>query len=173
MTGPDGVTFFPVLGGLAHGESVVASGSFLVDAETRLNPAAGSIYFGGSSGSKGTTSGASTVRPTTPEDPDAELIANLRTLSPDDRQLAEAQRFCPILADSRLGAMGPPFKMLIEGQPVFLCCSGCQAQAMADPQGTLATVEKLKRTYAPAASPAADAAKTHDSLEVNPNSSPR
>ncbi|HLQ46386.1 MAG TPA: efflux RND transporter periplasmic adaptor subunit, partial [Planctomycetaceae bacterium] len=48
MAGPNDVTFFPVLSGLEAGEVVVTSGSFLVDAETRLNPAAGSIYIGGS-----------------------------------------------------------------------------------------------------------------------------
>src|SRR6185436_1623958 len=70
MVGPGGATFYPVLQGLKRGERVVTTGSFLVDAETRLNPAAGSIYFGGSSGSK-SGSGGSTVRPTTPEDTDA------------------------------------------------------------------------------------------------------
>ena len=50
MAGPNDVTFFPVLSGLEAGELIVTSGSFLVDAETRLNPAAGSIYIGGSSG---------------------------------------------------------------------------------------------------------------------------
>ena len=52
MTDPDGAPFYPVLHGLNAGDRVVTSGSFLVDAETRLNPAAGSIYFGNSSGSK-------------------------------------------------------------------------------------------------------------------------
>jgi Cu(I)/Ag(I) efflux system membrane fusion protein len=47
MAGPEGAPFYPVLRGLKEGDRVVASGSFLVDAETRLNPAAGSIYFGG------------------------------------------------------------------------------------------------------------------------------
>jgi len=45
MVDPNGVTFLPVLGGLAIGDQIVTSGSFLVDAETRLNPAAGSIYL--------------------------------------------------------------------------------------------------------------------------------
>jgi Cu(I)/Ag(I) efflux system membrane fusion protein len=146
MATPDGGTFFPVLRGLEQNERVVAAGSFLVDAETRLNPAAGSIYFGGSSGSKESASNVTTVRPTTPQDPDAKINAALAKLAPADRALAEAQRYCAVLEDSRLGSMGPPVKLLIEGQPVFLCCPGCKAKALADPQKTLAKVRQLKST---------------------------
>src|SRR4051812_4229811 len=38
MVGLGGATFYPVLQGLKRGERVVTTGSFLVDAETRLNP---------------------------------------------------------------------------------------------------------------------------------------
>lgn len=58
--------FYPVLAGLQPGDRVVTNGSFLIDAETRLNPAAGSIYFGGSGG-KSAPAGAA-VRPSTPAD---------------------------------------------------------------------------------------------------------
>src|SRR5262249_35849639 len=54
--------FYPVLAGLDAGDRVATNGSFLIDAETRLNPAAGSIYFGGSGG-KGGAASAVTVRP--------------------------------------------------------------------------------------------------------------
>jgi len=47
MAGPDDVAFYPVIRGIDQGDRIVTAGSFLVDAETRLNPAAGSIYFGG------------------------------------------------------------------------------------------------------------------------------
>jgi Cu(I)/Ag(I) efflux system membrane fusion protein len=40
--------WYPVLSGVAPGERVVAAGAFLVDAETRLNPAAAAAYFGAS-----------------------------------------------------------------------------------------------------------------------------
>jgi membrane fusion protein, copper/silver efflux system len=53
--------YYPVLKGLNAGDRVVTNGSFLIDAETRLNPAAGSIYLGGSGGK-----GGPGVRPSTP-----------------------------------------------------------------------------------------------------------
>lgn len=142
MVGPGGATFYPVLQGLKRGERVVTTGSFLVDAETRLNPAAGSIYFGGSAGTQ--VSRSTTVRPSTPEDPDAKIVSALANLSPEDRQLAEAQRFCPILPANRLGVMGTPVKVAVNGQTVFLCCSGCKEKALANPEATLAKVKSLK-----------------------------
>ncbi len=139
---PDGVAFFPVLSGLSAGDRIVTTGSFLVDAETRLNPAAGSIYFGGSSGAKGSSTSA--VRATTPEDPEAKFAAVLARLPPADRALAEQQRTCPILKDSRLGSMGPPVKLTLAGETVFLCCAGCKGQATTNPEQTAARVKELR-----------------------------
>ena len=144
MTGPEDISFYPVLHGLKPGQRVVTSGSFLVDAETRLNPAAGSIYFGGSGGGKSGQSSVTTVRPSTPEDPDAKITASLAALSDADRREAEAQKFCPILQSNKLGSMGPPVKLMIEGQSVFLCCDGCKDSAMENPAATLAKVAALK-----------------------------
>jgi Cu(I)/Ag(I) efflux system membrane fusion protein len=120
MVSPEGVAFFPVLRGLAAGDHVVTSGSFLVDAETRLNPAAGSIYFGGS-GSKTGPSSVSTVRPSTPDDEDAKVKANLGKLPKGDRGAAEAQGYCPVKQEERLGRMGVPHRVTIRGKPVYLC----------------------------------------------------
>ena len=39
--------YYPVVRGLKAGDKLVTEGSFNIDAETRLSPAAGSIYFGG------------------------------------------------------------------------------------------------------------------------------
>lgn len=75
---------------------------------------------------------------------DAKIKAALAKLSPEDRRLAEAQALCPIAKDSRLGSMGTPIKVLIKGEPVFLCCAGCKAEALANPEATLAKVAKLK-----------------------------
>jgi Cu(I)/Ag(I) efflux system membrane fusion protein len=132
-----------VLSGLSVGEQIVNSGSFFVDAETRLNPAAGSIYFGGSSGAKG-PSASTTIRSTTPEDPDAKIEVALATLAPAERALAEQQGTCPILPNSRLGSMGTPVKLTLEGETVFLCCQGCKVQATGNPQKTVERVKELR-----------------------------
>ncbi len=50
VLGPRAGDFFPVLEGIDMGDRVASHGAFLLDAETRLNPALGSTYFGGSSG---------------------------------------------------------------------------------------------------------------------------
>lgn len=149
MVGPKEVTYYPVLRGLEHGDVIVTAGSFLVDAATRLNPAAGSIYFAGSSGSAG-PSGVSTVRPSTPEDEDAKVRAAFAKLpSDEDRRLAGEQYWCPIMKDkTRLGSMGTPVRVILEEQPVFLCCDGCRTAAFANPKETLAKAEKLKRAKA-------------------------
>ena len=65
-------------------------------------------------------------------------------LSPEDRKLVEAQEYCVVMNDSRLGEMGEPLKVMVKDQPVFLCCKGCQKKALADPEKTLAKVEELK-----------------------------
>ena len=148
MTGPEGVAYFPVLRGLKPGDPVATAGSFLIDAETRLNPAAGSIYFGGSS--KGSQGSSSTVRPSTPDDEDSKVKFNIAALRDEaDQQLATAQAYCPIQTDNRLGSMGPPVKLMIAGQPVFVCCKGCKEEAEANPQETLAKVEKRKQAKKP------------------------
>jgi len=147
MRGPDDVTYVPIFDGLTAGERIVTSGSFLVDAETRLNPAAGSIYFGGSGGSQ--SSSGATVRSTTPEDPEAKVTAALASLSPADLVLAQQQRFCPILKTSRIGSMGAPIKLTLDGETVFICCSGCKAQASSEPKKTADRVRELRKMPPP------------------------
>ena len=48
--GPRQGEYYPVIKGLNAGDKVAAAGGFLIDAETRLNPAAASTYFGASGG---------------------------------------------------------------------------------------------------------------------------
>lgn len=144
LIGPNNGIYFPVIKGLDNGDKIVSSGSFLVDAETRLNPSAGSIYFGGSGGGSKSGGNVTTTRPSTPEDSDAKLVAALKKLSPADRNLAEQQRYCPILENSLLGSMGVPIKVMIEGQPIFVCCPGCIDAAKENAAETLKKVEQLK-----------------------------
>ena len=72
------------------------------------------------------------------------VAAERAKLPAEDRVLVEAQEWCAVSADERLGAMGPPLKLDVKGQPVFVCCKGCQRKALADPDATLAKVAESK-----------------------------
>jgi hypothetical protein len=74
----------------------------------------------------------------------SEITAVRAKLSPEDKALVEAQEWCVISTEERLGSMGAPIKLDIKGQPVFVCCAGCQKKAKADPDATLAKVAELK-----------------------------
>ena len=73
-----------------------------------------------------------------------EVSSERAKLSPDDRALVESQEWCVINTDERLGSMGPPLKLDINGKTVFVCCKGCKKKAEADPEKTLAKVEELR-----------------------------
>jgi len=86
--------------------------------------------------------------PAKAEDPkakaEAEIKEALAKLTPEDRKLAEAQKFCAVQTKSRLGSMDVPVKLMLKGEPVFLCCDGCQKTAEADPEKTLQSANQLK-----------------------------
>jgi Cu(I)/Ag(I) efflux system membrane fusion protein len=153
LTDPAGVVYYPVLAGLEPGDRVVGAGSFLVDAETRLNPAAGSIYFGGTGGG---AKNAAPVRPSSPEDAEARRLAALAALTSEDRRLVEQQRVCPVRPNTALGAMGRPVKLALGGQTVFLCCSSCEEKAKSDPAATAAAALALRGGKAPVAAKGPD-----------------
>jgi hypothetical protein len=69
--------------------------------------------------------------------------ANFAKLSDEDRPLAEAQGYCVVTAEP-LGSMGPPIKVMVNAQPVFVCCKGCEKKALSNPDKTLAKVAELK-----------------------------
>jgi uncharacterized protein (TIGR03000 family) len=79
----------------------------------------------------------------------ARIAENLAKLSAEDRALAEAQKFCAALGDSRLGSMGVPVKLMVKGDPVFICCASCANEVQNNPDLTLAKVQKLKAENAP------------------------
>lgn len=145
--GPRSGGYYPVVRGLRIGDRVATAGSFLIDAETRLTAGAGSTYFGASGGPQGERH--TTVRPSTTRDEEEKIKAHLSKLSPEDRRLAEAQGRCP-RTGKRLGSMGKPVKVMLQDQPVFLCCAGCEDEARENPEQTLAKVKALKeKTAAP------------------------
>jgi hypothetical protein len=75
---------------------------------------------------------------------DATIQTNLAKLTPEDRKLAEAQQWCAVQEENQLGEMAVPYKVMVKGQPVFLCCKGCKNEAQAEPDKTLAKVAELK-----------------------------
>ena len=101
---------------------------------------AGFVALAGCQGSPATPP-KSTPQPSA--EGDREVKAALAKLSPEDRQLAEAQKTCPVSGEP-LGSMGTPDKLTLNGEPVFICCKSCQKAAESDPAATLKKVTDLK-----------------------------
>lgn len=76
------------------------------------------------------------------------VAAALSELPKDDQKLAKSQRFCVNLTHSRLGSMGTPMKVMVDGKPVFVCCPGCKAAAIKGGAKTVKTAEKLRDSTA-------------------------
>lgn len=145
--GPRSGGYYSVVEGLLPGDKVATSGAFLIDAETRLNPAASAAYYGASGGPQGAKAGTSTTeagKTGLRKLPTAADLAQLAKLPEADRKLAAEQGTCPILGTA-LGSMGVPVKVVLDGKPVFLCCKGCLKQAEGDPKKTLQTIESWKK----------------------------
>lgn len=115
-----------ILNGVKKGEQVATRGNFLIDSQMQLagNP--------------------SLIDPTKAEPArdvtlTEEMIAAFSKLSDDDRRLAENQRICPV-TKMPLGSMGTPPKVEVNGRTVFLCCQGCEAQLLDNPEKFLANL---------------------------------
>jgi hypothetical protein len=72
-----------------------------------------------------------------------DLPAGLAMLSPADRAIAEKQRVCPVSGEV-LGGHDKPYKVTVKGQVVFLCCSACEKQLLANPDQYLAKLRAEK-----------------------------
>jgi hypothetical protein len=123
---------FPVVAGLEPGDRVAAQGAFLIDAETRLNPALAAGYFGAGEGAS--ARGSAPTKPPSTE-------AWLDGLIPGDRPSATRQKVCPVTGKA-LGSMGVPMKFNVRGRGVFLCCDGCAPAIEADPEKYLAKLPR-------------------------------
>lgn len=74
-------------------------------------------------------------------EPNAEITEALAKLSAEERALAEKQKICPVSGEP-LGTMGTPKKIDVKGQPVFICCDGCEEKLLANPDEYLAKLNK-------------------------------
>ncbi len=143
--GPRDGDYYAVVAGLRRGQRVAAAGAFLIDAETRLNPAAAAAYFGACGGPQraAAAAGPTPAPAAAPQELTAEQLKNIDRLPAADRPLARAQQFCPVTG-LPLGSMGVPQKLVLRGQIVFLCCQGCVEPATKDPDKTLKKLAELK-----------------------------
>jgi len=69
------------------------------------------------------------------------MMTELAKLSPADRASAESQHICPVSGDM-LGVMGPPLKIELNGQQVWICCEDCKADLFAHPDEYLAKLKE-------------------------------
>jgi hypothetical protein len=143
--GPQVSGYYPIVKGLEPGEKIVAAGSFLIDAETRLKPAAGVAYTGMSGGTKAESPQTVTTSTTVTADVSDKALKNIEKLPPEDQKPAKEQKICPI-TNQPLGSMGVPVAISLDGKKVFLCCAGCIEEAKKDAEKTLKRVAELKKS---------------------------
>ncbi len=82
---------------------------------------------------------------TTPADVEADIRVNLSRQGPEDQQLAEQQKYCPMMEGVRLGEMGRPYKVTVKGVSAFVCCENCLRAAQEEPDQALARIWELKQ----------------------------
>lgn len=128
--GPREDDFYHVLAGLKPGQRVVTMGAFLVDAESRLHPNVATQYFG---------AGTNSRQPELPKRR-TEPKKSAEPLSDADLAEIKRQRICPV-TEAPLGSMGTPVFTTVQGRKVFLCCRGCEAGLLADPEKYLARLK--------------------------------
>ena len=132
VTGPTVGDKVLVLEGLAEGNKVATSGNFLLDSQMQLagNP--------------------SLIDPSRAMPPmemiagfSAKELAEIQQLPDDDQSIAIEQVICPV-TEYKLGSMGVPPKVDINGKTVFICCEGCREILNEEPAIHLAKLENYK-----------------------------
>ena len=69
------------------------------------------------------------------------MKAELAKLSPEDAVSAEKQHICPV-SGKRLGTMGAPQKVDVDGRSVWICCAGCEDTLLDSPAEYLAKLQE-------------------------------
>jgi membrane fusion protein, copper/silver efflux system len=120
-----------VVKGLAEGEVVATAGNFLLDSQMQL---------------AGNPSLIDPTRAVAPLDMvpgfDAIMLAALQQLPKDDQSAAMEQVICPV-TNAKLGSMGAPVKLTVDGAVIFLCCEGCRDSVLEDPQAHLLKLQQF------------------------------
>jgi Cu(I)/Ag(I) efflux system membrane fusion protein len=172
--GPKVDGYYSVVSGLLPGDKVAAAGAFLIDAETRLNPAASAAYFGAGGGPSGGSAGTTSTTTIAVPGPDSstdglpQMILppasnNSKQSAPDaspSRFTAEElanigklslkeQELAQLqvlcpITDMALGSMGVPLSIIVANEKVMICCAGCEQMAKRDAAGTLEKVNRWK-----------------------------
>lgn len=130
VLGPRCGDSYPVVRGLEPGMRVATAGTFLIDAETRLNPALASAYFGA-------------ARKPTSDSKEGSKIVSESEIPPELKSLIVAQRICPVTGKP-LGSMGIPLKVDVAGRIVLICCEGCERPLLKSPEKYLARLNDSK-----------------------------
>ena len=66
----------------------------------------------------------------------AKAQVSLAALDQSDQAGIARQRVCPVTG-AALDSMGGPIKVLVGGQPLYLCCKGCLGKVQSDPEAFL------------------------------------
>jgi len=96
------------------------------------------LRLAASSSTDGESAGPSS--PTMTADETAVLLAPGKS----DQELIAIQKTCPV-TDALLGSMGTPVKVTVKGRTVFLCCAGCKAKLLKDPDKYLEKLDKQSK----------------------------
>lgn len=125
--------------GVQPGQRVVAMGAFLIDAESRLNSNVATQYFGANAPFAGSQP------PPLPQKSGAP--PRVEPLSAADQLLVKQQCLCPV-TEAPLGSMGQPVAVTVRDRKVFICCKGCEASLLANPEKFLARLNPVPTSEA-------------------------
>ncbi len=68
-------------------------------------------------------------------------MSGIAKLPVADQKAALEQEICPV-SEEKLGSMGVPIKVAVDGQEVFVCCEGCVDMVKENPGEHLAKLKK-------------------------------